>query len=425
VCTKYSLCLTPVNLFPRFALGYREGQRDTLFCFAAQKLLGGTAYNLQALTDAQKFGCLAQRIPIEFLSVVDASQVSDSEKEQVHCHMRVVLKVDCGLETMVTMSPSEPVLSEAAYFVMTTQLDFSPPEALQIILNEFPVNKDKLGELIVALLFTMARDEAVGPAGEWGRPLYNQRWCSLTELLTSLFCAPSAASKDHVSVVTSPGWRFAAEGPNRTESSLADTFKDSKVYFTHFVKVHQQALIHVEYLMRLMARGAALLCAGGQPAVDGIIPFLFKGDEIRSDNIGVIMFQVTNDVKYSNSPQLNLFDAMDPCSLGILRSPANVPVIRIVFALAAEAPSLTLVESSCTTKGSYTSYDFWVSGLSPKVLVPVRKNPNAWDSILQASYSWERIYSDRLKLRTTHRRSMNPGAAVNSDFWENWCNLVS
>jgi len=282
VCTKYSLCLTPVNLFPRFALGYREGQRGTLFCFAAQKLLGGTAYNLQGLTDAQKFGCLAQRIPIEFLSVVDASQVSDLEKEQVHCHMRVILKVDCGLETMVTMSPSEPVLSEAAYFVMTTQPQFSPPAALQVILNEFPVNKGKLGELIVALLFTMARDKAVGPADEWGRPPGNQRWCSPTELLASLFCAPYAVSNNHASVFTSQGWHFA---------TLAETLKDSKVYFTHFVKVHQQALIHVEYLRRLMARGAALLCAGGQPAVDGIIPFLFKGDEIRSDNIGLSCFE--------------------------------------------------------------------------------------------------------------------------------------
>jgi len=85
----------------------------------------------------------------------------------------------------------------------------------------------------------------------------------------------------------------------------------------------------------LMLRGAAVLCANGQRAVDGIIPFLFKGDEIRLDNIGVIMFQVKNDVRYSSSPWLDLFHAMDPCSLGILDAPANIPVIRIVFALAA------------------------------------------------------------------------------------------
>ena len=367
------------------------------------------------------------------------------EKEQVHSHMRVVLKFDSSLETMVTTSPSEPVLSEAAYFVMSTQAQFNPPQVLQSILNGIAVNKGELGKLIVALLFTMARDEAVGPANAFGRPPNNQRWCSLTGLLTSLFCTPAAASSDHASVVTSQGWHFghfSAESPNQTKSSLANTFKDSKVYFTHFVQVHQQAPVRVEYLMRLMARGAAVLCASGQPAVDGIIPFLFEGDEIRSDNIGVIMFQVKNDAKHSKSVQLNHFYAMDPCSLGILGFPASVPVIRIVFALAAETPSLTLVDyntpttkkdrpslaraaSTGTTKQGYITYDFWVSGLSRMVLVPVRNEPSAWDSILQASYAWETIYSDCLKLRTTHRRSMNPGAAFDSEFWENWCNPVS
>ena len=192
--------------------------------------------------------------------------------------------------------------------------------------------------------------------------------------------------------------------------------------------------------MRLMTRGAAVLCANGQPAVDGIIPFLFKGDELCSDKIGVIMFQVKNDVKYSGLPQLDLFHAMDPCSLGILESPAKIPVIRIVFALAANTPSLPLVnhpktktgrpsrapvESTDATEKIYTTYDFWVSGLSPKILVPVGKGPSAWDSILQASCTWEKIYSDCSKPRMKHRKSMNPGAGVSDEFWDRWCNPVS
>ena len=52
-----------------------------IFCFAAQKLLGGVPYSIQDLTETQKLGCLAQRIPIEFLSAVYASQVSDLERE--------------------------------------------------------------------------------------------------------------------------------------------------------------------------------------------------------------------------------------------------------------------------------------------------------------------------------------------------------
>jgi len=386
--------------------------------------LGGTPYTRRSLTDAQKLACLGHRIPIEFLPAAYTSQVSDLEKEQVHSHLRVVLKADRNLETMVTTSPSEPVLSEAAYFMMTTQAQFNPAEALHGILNRFSVNKCELGELIVALLFIMARDEVVGVADHLGRPPNNERWCSLTGLLTSLFCAPSTASNDDDSIITSQGWDFAAENPNETESSLAKAFARSKVYFTHFIKVHEYAAVHVKYLMYLMARGAAVLCANGHPAVDGIIPFLVEGDEIRLDNIGIIMFQVKNDTK-CYSLRRNLFDAMDPRSLGILESD-NIPVIRIVFALAEKTPSIELGRyTTSTTVGSYTTYDFWVSGLSSKVLVPVRKDPNAWDNLLQISSPWQRIYSNRLKLRTTHRRSMNPGAAADSEFWGNWCKLDS
>jgi len=316
---------------------------------------------------------------------------------------------------------------------MTTQPQFSPPEALQVILNKFPVNKGELGELIVPLLFTMARDEAVGSANNFGRPPNNQRWCSLTALLTSLFCTPSPPSKEQVDVVTSKGWHFTAECPDqtKTKSSLGARFKHSKVYFTHFVKVHEQALVHVEYLMRLMVRGAALLCANGDLAVDGIIPFLFEGDEIRQDNIGVIMFKVKNDATYSSSPQFHLFHAMDPFSLNILEPPTKVPIIRIVFAPAVKTPSFKLVNyntkkrrSRVAPNESYTTYDFWVSGLSPKILVPVENEQSAWDSILEASHSWGRTYSDSLALCTTQRRSMNPGVAVPNGFWENWCNSL-
>jgi len=196
-----------------------------------------------------KLGCLAQRIPIEFLSAVYASQVSDVEREQVHSHMHVVLKVNHSFETMATTSPSELLLSEAAYFIMTTQAQFNATQASQTILNGFAVNKGELGELVVALLFTMARDEAVGPADSFGRPPNNQRWCSLNELLTSLFCTPSAVSEDHVGVVTSQGCHFKGKRPIQSKPPLAKTFKNSKVYFTHIVKVHQHALVHVDYLM--------------------------------------------------------------------------------------------------------------------------------------------------------------------------------
>jgi hypothetical protein len=81
------------------------------------KLLGGEPYTDKlVLTDHQRLACLAQRLPIEFnpTTYVDQSH----EMKQVEGHLRVCLKVDAGFESMTTVSASEPLLSEAAYWVM-------------------------------------------------------------------------------------------------------------------------------------------------------------------------------------------------------------------------------------------------------------------------------------------------------------------
>ncbi|KAF8438648.1 hypothetical protein L210DRAFT_2278101 [Boletus edulis BED1] len=393
-----------------------------LIQFAAKKLLGGTDYTKQPIIDvSQQLACLAQRIPIEFLSARYVAQVSEQEKEQIHSHMRVILNVEDNLETMVTTSPSEPILSEAAYFVMTTQppSQFSPPQALQNILNGFAVHKGELGELIVALLFTMARDKAVGPADELGRPqLQGQRWCRVTDLLQSLFCSAT--------IVESHGCNFRQSGTRPHAVPLSETFKNSKTYFTHFIKVLEHAVVDINFLMPLMVRGAAILCGNGQRGIDGIIPFLFEGNEIRLDNIGVIMFQVKNSAKYTNTPNPTVLLKMDPLYLGL--TDPNIPVIRFVFALAATTPTLSSINHATTynlkSLNQITAYDFWVSGLSSTVLHPVVDKQAAWESILQASHGWNKIYSGRGEESMMLRKSMNPGVATDKEYWQNWCERV-
>ena len=85
-----------------------------------------------------------------------------------------------------------------------------------------------------------------------------------------------------------------------------------------------------------MARGAAMLCANGQPGVDGIIPFLLDGDKITPVNIGIIMIEVKHDATYSRIHKVDLFVAMDPQNLGLFST--DIPIIRIIFALAANQP---------------------------------------------------------------------------------------
>ena len=91
------------------------------------KLLGGQEYTAGFTFDEdQKLACLAQRLPIEFNSTTYAAK--SLEMKQVEGHLRVCLKVDAGFETMTTVSASEPLLSEAAYWMMQNPA-FDPLQA--------------------------------------------------------------------------------------------------------------------------------------------------------------------------------------------------------------------------------------------------------------------------------------------------------
>jgi hypothetical protein len=112
---------------------------------------------------------------------------------------------------------------------------------------------------------------------------------------------------------------------------------------------------------------------------------------------------------------------MDPYSLKIFKNNtmSDIKIIRIVFALASNEPSLKVVKVQSSTDKSYTTYDIWCSGLSPDILIPVQGKYEVWKALLQASYGWEEIYSGK-DVPQELRRSMNPGAALDRHHWSSW-----
>ena len=175
-----------------------------------------------------------------------------------------------------------------------------------------------------------------------------------------------------------------------------------------------------------MRRGAALLCAINNAGIDGIFPFLLAGYTIFPNNIGVILWQAENDSKFTDKPDLSLFEAMDPYALGILNPGDNILIVRIVFALASKTPCLKRV--TCQQHG-FKSCDFWAGGISPTVFSPVGdQDASTWTALLQATYSWENIYkekSDGDALEECLRRSMNPGTSEDEHHWENWADFTA
>jgi hypothetical protein len=94
--------------------------------------------------------------------------------------------------------------------------------------------------------------------------------------------------------------------------TLHADFPNGKMHFNHYVKLHEHVAIDAESLLLLFSRGAGILCANNQYAINGINPFLCNGPKLCLGNLGLILWQGKNDSAFTAMPQPALFAAMDP-----------------------------------------------------------------------------------------------------------------
>ncbi len=313
---------------------------------------------IKELTRDQALACLAQRMPIEFNSTNYIAQAS--ERKQVEGHMRVCLKIDAAFESMVTVSASEPILAEAAYFVMA-QSFFNAPVHFKSVLEGFAIHKGECGEFVTIPLLMLARDAAVGPPGSDGR-LKNSRAFDVASFMYGHLFRRSIKPE------------YFDFDSREALGRLQEDFPRAVMHFNHFIKIHDFKSIDKEFLLLRMSRGAGILCANNHSHIDVINVFLRSGTKLGINNFGLVLYQIKNDSHYTHIPKLELFSGMDPYELRILKpEDAPVPVIRFFFALAARTPCLNVTRHDPATDKNYkaVTYDIWCAGLSPEVLSPI------------------------------------------------------
>ena len=325
--------------------------------------------------------------------------------------MRVCLKIDAAFESMATVSASEPLLSEAAYAIMSRPF-FDAPKLFKTVLEGFAVHKGDRGEFVVLLLLTLARDKAVGVPDQAGRPPGNCRFFYTTSFLSVyLFRDPADMLLNRV---ISSESLAALRG-------LQHDFPNAKMHLTHFVKFHDYKSINKRCLMLLMTRAAGIWCANNFNSVDALTVFLRSGTKLVLDNLGLILYQIKTDSKYNHDPKPEAFEVMNPYQLGILNAgDAAVPLIRIFFALASKTPRLVVDRHAPTSNYNAIVHDIWCAGVSSQVLNPVNSETDVWDALGQASYGWQDLYKDEFNIERDLRRSINPGAAFDDGHWSPW-----
>src|ERR1700733_3682448 len=84
-----------------------------------------------------------------------------------------------------------------------------------------------------------------------------------------LFLRMLSANKWHDDIFESKPAMFRT----RTEGnhSFRNVFKDAKTYFNHFIKIDDPNVIRRDFLWKLIARGAVVLCAISQAGLDSDI----------------------------------------------------------------------------------------------------------------------------------------------------------
>ncbi|KAJ2927459.1 hypothetical protein H1R20_g9635, partial [Candolleomyces eurysporus] len=287
------------------------------------------------------------------------------------------------------------------------------PAAFKDILSGFSVHKGDRGEILVLLFQMMARDQAVSPSESRSYARFGCS-CTVPDFLKALF------EPEQEKILPAQGMVLTAKGCTRYHESLEVTFEDTTVYCTHWLKLHQHKIVSTRYLVRLFARGAAVLCGNNHPGIDGVMPYLYKSTTLAASNIGAILWQSKNDEKYGNNPQVDLFTSMDPYSTGLFDEPTDVPVIRIVFALAAKEPSIEIVTTGESKSGKkFTTYDIWVAGLGPEIF-GVMTDKGVWEALLQASYGWRDMYKGVDAEEAIISKQMTPGLAEDDPFWDLW-----
>ncbi|KAL0945534.1 hypothetical protein HGRIS_014895 [Hohenbuehelia grisea] len=391
---------------PLFGLIYRRGNdqvRNNVLNFAIQKLTNHHTEVPTQINFEQATACLAFRLPIEFLSTTYINR--DKEFKQVEGHLRICLKPTTESESMVTISPSEPFVSEAAAKLLetakwdSTGRPAKPIEILKELMTGFSIHAGDRGEFIALLLFTIARDALAR--------LPEQRILSLPKVMRSLI-APGTSTDRHL-------------------QKMASDFPDAVMHFNHFVRPHQQKIIHRDLLLLLMGRGAGVLCAPNTRSIDFALPFLVHDDSIKPSNFGAILVQVKNDQKYTAKAQPPLFQEIDPYKIGVLnQGDAAVPLIKIFMTLSSVEAGITIVRHKPTAAYDAIVYDIWIAGLTPEVYAPITKDDQSiWLAALAATRRWESIYNAprRAPEMRAIRQSAHPGAAALVDHWRRWVDL--
>jgi hypothetical protein len=161
-------------------------------------------------------------------------------------------------------------------------------------------------------------------------------------------------------------------------------------------------MINIKSLWKFITRGAMVMCANNQRGVDIVLPVCDTNRNLSPHSVTAILIQVKNDKSFQHNITKALFDLMDPFDVGLFSrgdtvTSERLPVIRMVFALAAEQPGVSFrdIPERRNHSEAFTAYDVWCAGLSPETFKDIGDDLTSYQALLQRSLQCHDVYDLR------------------------------
>ena len=197
--------------------------------------------------------------------LLDIAPRTELASDLVGNYMRHCVFVSQARDFVWSVSPSEPVLVEAATQLMHEKANINPPP-LPCMLKHLEeallcgfVEAGPRGELVARIILLLAADHACQKKGLAGRQFQYAQVLTVGEYLNSLIGA------DQLQTLVS--------GSEMNKNMLKELL-NGKIFFTYIVRAHYKP--KRRNLPRFIARGAAILCRRNEEGVDIVIPALLE-----------------------------------------------------------------------------------------------------------------------------------------------------
>ena len=215
--------------------------------------------------------------PNSFLAALSVRLMLDFEPRRIHAteaenlmvagHLRVANVIPAHREYVISSTPSEPIVAEAAAQVLHRQ---NMANLLALNVKEGLIEKGQRGELVARLLFTLAHDQALENMEITHRDHQGELEKLYTSPIPIVTFFRALFSQKYVDILLRCRADNSAGGP-----TFEEAFADAYVMFTHFGKAADDWCMSHAFMFMALCRNMAISCREGMQYADLCIPIHF------------------------------------------------------------------------------------------------------------------------------------------------------